>query len=442
MREEPGLNVRRGVAALALGHGVNDLYMGFLPALLPALVLRLHLDYAQAGLLVTYVTLWSHVAQPLIGYGADRVGRRHLVVLGPLITTLAMSSLGLVGSYRGLVMALTLGSLGNALFHPLAASLTGTISRASRAAMALFSAGGSLGYGLGSLLIAEVVVLFGLERMWTMAGFGLVTVGFMYAALPRAVEATRTPVVAGPEGERLHWVAPLLVLFVVVALRAAEGTVLTTFVPLLLSARGEGLEVGGWAILAYSVACAAGGMAGGPLSLRFGAKWVTVLSLALSVPAIVLFLLTRGPWAWGLLLLVGAFLFAALPLNIIMAQELLPRHASTASGIIMGLAWGVGSFSAKVVGAHADRLASSLGAAMGLQRVLEYSALLVLAGAVMAMFLPGKRGGGGGVGAARAKGTDGESRSRNGHTAESRESRVERNGRTAGYGVWGVGYRG
>jgi hypothetical protein len=48
-----------GVSALAFGHGANDMYMGFLPALLPLIATNLDLDYKRAGALVSIVTLTS-----------------------------------------------------------------------------------------------------------------------------------------------------------------------------------------------------------------------------------------------------------------------------------------------------------------------------------------------------------------------------------------------
>ena len=382
------VNVRRGVAALALGHGVNDLYMGFVPALLPVLRSKLHLDYATAGGLVTIITVWSHVAQPLLGYGADRLGRRALVLLGPMITACAMCLLGVVDTYHGLLLALLVGSFGNALFHPLAASLTGTLSRGSGAAMAIFAAGGNVGYGLGSVVIVVVVAQLGLGRTWVTVVAGLATAIFMFSALPRQVDALDPPHATPDDAPRLHWLGPLVVLFCVVMLRAAQGTVFTTFIPLLLNARGAGLMLGGYAILGFSLAGAVGGLIGGPASRRLGKKWVTVLSLALAGPALYLFLHADGVLAAVLLMVTGACLFAALPINIVMAQELLPRHGSTASGLVMGLAWGVGSVSAKLVGSAADRFAQQLGPALGLQRALEYSALLLVAATVVALVLP------------------------------------------------------
>ncbi len=240
-------------------------------------------------------------------------------------------------------------------------------------------------------MIVEVVERLGLEQTWTMAVWGVLTAAFMLSSLPRGSDATHAPRREEADAPRLHWAALMLVLFMVVMLRAAEATVITTFVPLLLHARHEALRMGGYAVLAFSLAGAAGGLIAGPASRRIGAKWTTVLSLAIAGPAFYLSLRTGGVTAAALFLLTGAGVFAALPANIIMAQQLLPRHASTASGVVMGLAWGLGSFSAKLVGSGADRFSTTLGPALGLQRALEYSVLMLVAATVVALMLPETR---------------------------------------------------
>jgi FSR family fosmidomycin resistance protein-like MFS transporter len=388
-QQEPAGRLRPGlaVAGLTLGHAINDLYMGFLPGLLPLLVTRLKLSYAAAGLLVTVVTTSSHVIQPLLGYSADRIGRRVLVIVGPLISALAMCLLGVIDSYEALLTVLLIGSLGNALFHPTGASLTGSVSRRSPTSMAIFSAGGSVGYGLGPVVIVAAVAWVGPANSWSTVVLGLVTAGLMLAWVPRAVDAKENqPAVIGGE-RRLSWVLPLCLVFVVVTLRAAESTVFTTFAPLLFQKRGAALMLGSYAILGFSLAGAAGGLIAGPLCRRFSRKSITSLSLALAGVSLYYFLRVTGLPQLVSLLLFGAGLFAALPSNIVMAQELLPRHASTASGLVMGFAWGIGSLATTAVGSLADRLTPALGAALGLQRALEMSALLLLLAAAAALLL-------------------------------------------------------
>ncbi len=367
------------------------MYMAFLPALLPLLVTRLGLTLVSAGLLASVVSLTSQLSQPVFGHLSDRLGPRPLVILGPLVTTLSMSCLGLVSSYGALLAVAILGSLGTAAIHPAAAALVGRIARAGGgAAMAIFTAGGNIGFGLGPPLVIAVVNAFDLRASWLTAAVGLAVVLYVARSLGRNT-AGRDGGALAPLGPTRPWLAALAVLYLVVMLRAAAAAAFTTFVPMLIERRGAALMLGGWALLGFSLAGAVGGLVGGPLSDRVGRKWVTVTSLALSGPAFYGFLHADGLASAALLLATGACLFAALPVNIVSGQELLPGRASTVSGVVMGFAWGIGGLSATVVGAFADRLTVALGPAPALARALSLAAAIPIAAAAIALALPETR---------------------------------------------------
>lgn len=380
------------MGALSLAHGANDLYMGFLPALLPLIVSRLGLSLTRAGALVSLVSLVSHLTQPVLGHWADRVGRRWLAVAGPLVTTFSLALLGLMGSYETLLLLLICGSLGNAAFHPQGAALTGRLAgpRAGTA-MAVFAAGGNIGYGLGPVLIIAIVNAFGLPYTGLTIPIGVAAALLVLSSVPREDLRSEAGQAAQSAGNPRGLLAPLAVLWSVVMLRAAVATLVTTFVPLLIARREQPLMLGGWALLGFSLAGAAGGLVGGPISDRLGRRAVTVVTLGLAAPALFLFLRTGGVVAAGLLLVSGAALFAGLPVNLVMGQELLPRRASMVSGLLMGLAWAAGGLSTTVIGALADHLALRLGPAAGLAHALDASAALALAAALLALALPETR---------------------------------------------------
>jgi FSR family fosmidomycin resistance protein-like MFS transporter len=403
----------RAVGALSLAHGANDMYMGFLPALLPLIVTRLGLTLVQAGLLATVVSVTSQLTQPLFGYAADRVGRRGLAVGGPLLTALSMCWVGLLPSYELVLVALILASVGTAAFHPQGAAITGSIARRrSASAMAIFTAGGNIGFGIGPVLVIAVVNLFGIGRTWLTLPVGIAAGLLVITSLPSSLgrrtksaseppdENDRVPTggavhsrrrsedAVAMVGNAKRYLAPLAVLFSVVLLRAATATLFTTFVPVLTERRGQALMLGGFALLGFSLAGAAGGLVGGRVSERIGRKWVTVGSLALASPALFAFLHTGGLVAAGMLLVTGVCVFSALPVNIVMGQELVPSHAGTVSGLVMGCAWGVGGISTTALGALADRFTVSMGPVAGLALAMDYVALLPLLGAVMALALP------------------------------------------------------
>lgn len=387
----------QGVAALALNHGANDMYMAFLPALLPLIVARLDLSYRSAGLLVSIVTLTSQLSQPLFGLLGDRVGRRALAVAAPVMTALFMSWLGLLNSYDLLLIALILGGAGTAAFHPQGAALTSAVvRRGTGVAMAVFTAGGNLGYGAGSVLVTVLVSRLGMERTWLTLPIGVAAAAFLIAAVPRSVDSAGAPPASAAGRAARRWLAPLIVLYLVVMLRGATVTAFTTFVPILIERRGLALVLGGWALFGFSLAGAVGGVVGGRLSDRVGRKMVTVVGLGLAAPLLYLFLRADGFAAAALLLLTGTCVFSALPTNIVMAQELLPRHASMVSGVVMRFAWGIGGLATTGVGALADTWALSFGGLGGLERAMDLIAVMPLAAAVLALALPETRHGGDG----------------------------------------------
>ena len=367
------------------------MYMGFLPALLPLIVVNLGLDYKGAGLLVSIVTLTSQFSQPLFGFLGDRAGRRTMAIGAPVLTALCMSFVGLASGYGLLLSLLILGSLGTAAFHPQGAALVGTLSRRrGSVAMALFTAGGSFGYGAGSILIALVVTHLGYTRTWLALPIGLAAALFLARAVPRSVESAEHRAAERSAASPERWLLPMIVLYLIVMLRAATATMFATFVPILIEQRGETLVLGGWVLFGFSLAGAAGGILGGRLSETFGRRGITVAGFALTAPALYLFLHASGFPSVLLLFLTGACLLSALPINIVMGQELLPRHASTVSGVIMGVAWGVGGLGAAALGALADHWSASMGELAGLSRAMDLVPLLPLAACLLSVALPGE----------------------------------------------------
>jgi len=400
LSSDPRASSWRRIAALALAHGANDMYIGFLPALLPLIVDRLDLSYKAAGLLVSIVMLTSQFPQPLFGFLGDRIGRRGLAVAGPAVTALSMSAVGLLDSYWSLLAVLIIAALGTAAFHPHGAAMVGALARRpsgglaparASSAMALFTAGGNAGYGLGPVVVIAVVSRFGLACTWLTLAIGIAAVAYLIFTLPRRTEAEpRSTAVPAPR-QRPRWIGPLIILFCVVMLRAAAATLFTTFAPLLIVQRGEALILGGWTLLGFALAGALGGLVGGPLSDHIGRPKTTVLGLALAAPALYFFLHAHGLAAAALLFASGACLFSALPVNIVMGQELLPRHASTISGVVMGFAWGVGGLATTALGTLVDHLAPLMGELAALERAMEGMALLPLAAALLACALPETR---------------------------------------------------
>ena len=71
-------------------------------------------------------------------------------------------------------------------------------------------------------------------------------------------------------------------------------------------------------------------------------------------PALLLFLYAKGNWVYSGAFLAGLFVFATMPLGVVMAQELAPKGRSMVASLMMGLAYGLGGALSPLTGKLAD----------------------------------------------------------------------------------------
>ncbi len=343
--------------SLSMGHFINDSYSNFLGPLIPLLMAKMNLTMAQAGWLATILVISSAFTQPVYGYISDRFSGRTFAVFSPLVTALFMSCLGLANNYAMLSLLLLLGGIGIASFHPQAAAITAAASTERRGlGMSIFVTSGSLGYSLGPLLIMYVVAHFGMEKSYLVAVPGLIAFGLLYWFVPPIHHSPKS--LQGEKGslrDRLRGIwRPLLILYLLVVIRSAVQMSFVSFLPLYLHLKGlDNLEAARITSI-FLFAGAVGGFSGGALADRFGSKQVISLSMLLSTPCFVVFLLTEGWVSYGWLSLGGVILLSTIPVNVVLAQGLIPENASVAAALTMGFAWGMGGLAVPIIGKIGD----------------------------------------------------------------------------------------
>jgi MFS transporter, FSR family, fosmidomycin resistance protein len=370
----------RRLLLLAVAHFAIDAYSSFLSPLLPLLVAKLHLSLGLVGALAALTSLSSSLSQPLFGWLADRLRRPWFVAFGPLVAAVFLSAVGLAPGFGALVALLMLGGLGAAAFHPQAASIASGLAGRRSLALSVFVTGGTIGFALGPLCAVSVAGAFGLSHTWLAAFPGLVIAAFLVAWFARTAPRPRATG-AHPAFRELKPVArPLALLYFAVVVRSAVSYGFMTFLSIYLHHRGYSLGAGGAVLTVYLGLGSVGGLAGGWLADRWGGRRVVIASFLGSAPMFLLF--PHVPVMAGLVLLVlgNLALQSSLPVNVVMGQELSPRHASTISSLLMGAAWGLGMLLVGPVGVIAD--------AFGLPVALTALAALLPIGAALAVALP------------------------------------------------------
>lgn len=340
-------------ALLFLGHLVNDGYASFFAPLLPLLIDRLDLSLSMAGLLGTTCILINSLSQPGLGYLIDRAQRPLLVTVGPLLTISAMSLIGRVGSFKQLLAVMLVAGIGTALFHPAAASLVAADGRRNRGlVMAFFSSGGTLGGAIAPILIVAFVGAFGMERTPWLILPALAVIGAFTVSLQRYL-----PQLGEKRSGRMSLgkiPRQLILLWFVIVFRSTSAIAFASFLAVLITERGASTLVGGAGISVFLLTGAAAGFFAGSLSDRFGRKVVIFTTVILATPSFLLFLYGPRGLTLPFLAAAGLFIFSSVPVGVVAAQEILPGRTGLVSGLVMGLAWGVGGLALTPIGWLAD----------------------------------------------------------------------------------------
>lgn len=368
--------------AISLLHGLNDSYTAFLPPLLPRIMDRLGLSITLAATLMMTLSLAASLAQPLLGHLADRRGRRALVVVGPIVSAVFLSMIGLAPGFAALVVLLAIGGLGSAAFHPPGASIAvrAQEGRGSGMRHAVFSFGGAMGYAVGPLAAVGLVAAVGLGGMWIAMIPTVVAALVLAPILPSAPRADGD---AAPPPSIRKVAAllggPLGLVFGISAASAFVQRLFLTMDPIVVAAAG-GSETSGAVILtAYLIGQAAGTLLGGFLADRVDRRRLLATLAIASAPAhAAAFLLPGGGIAsLSVAALAGMINQAILPAVVVIALELAPRSSAMAGGIVMGLAWATGSVGVLGAGALGDLFGPQM-AALAVTPVVLVGAWLAL----------------------------------------------------------------
>ena len=366
-----------------LGHFTVDSYVGVIPVLYPILIGKFHLSLATVGLVSLAYSGMAAISQPLFGLIADRFGTR-FTGFALTWTAITFSVVGFVNSFP-LLLALALASgLGSGAFHPLGALDVRGLLQAWRRSfgMSVYVTAGTLGVAAGPLIGILLFGLFGIHGTGLLVIPGIATGGYLLWRL-RALPGASTG--AGRAPTAVSRSVPAFALAVVIGVMMSRSwtvNVFQAFTPTWYRQLGYGPAFYGPLATTLVLASAAGTIGCGSLADKYGRRAVILGTLVLSVPAVLLFTMFPGPWAFFTAILIGFLAASTAPLMLLMAQQLMASRAGLASGLVMGLGFVTGAIGVPINGAIAD--------AIGLQKSLMTHVILIIATIGLAWFLPGE----------------------------------------------------
>jgi len=374
----------KALILLTAGHLVTDISTGALPAFLPFIKESLSLSYTMTASIILIFNVTSSVIQPVFGYFSDRRSARWLLPTGCLVASLGLSFLGLGSSYAWIFLFAALGGLGQGSYHPEGFKTVSFFSEEKKAtAISLFLVGGSLGLSVGPFMATLFFKFLGLKGSLLFLPLGIAMTAIFLATSHWKVR-TEFPVARAKEsktsGSKRQWFPMVLLLFTVV-LRAATQLSLKTFVPFYFIniLQRDPLVVGKYLSI-FLLTGTVGSLAGGPVADRYGYKRTVLLGLGLTSVFLYLFFRTNGTESLIFFSLAGLVLQSSNPITMAIGQSYMPQNLGMASGLILGLAMGVGGIATTIFGWVADH--------WGVPFTLQIIFILPLLGSLTFLFIP------------------------------------------------------
>lgn len=376
------------VILLAMGHFFNDFYCNFLPILLPILIPKLGLSLTLSGALVMVMSLSANVLQPVFGYFMDKYNFNKIM---PLIIPFGAVFICLTNwASNFIILAVLIGLSGLAVstFHPMGAGLVSKVAPDGKIStcISIFVAGGSFGFALAPILLVYFMQMYSLDYLPILIIPAIILGVLMYSS-----GLSKARFVNEQVAKNMHFNLaqilqnkPLMLLNISMGLRAWLFTALVTFLPLWAIEKGCDNTLSGWILTIYLCGSVIGGLIGGALNDKIGYKKVILWALIFTLIPTMYFLFAQqiDILMYIALFVGGGLVMAANPGAIVWGQDLLPDNPGMASGMMLGLSFGLGGFGTMLTG--------SLAESYGLTMALALTAILLVISIVLVYLTPEK----------------------------------------------------
>lgn len=335
------------IKALSLGHFVTDAYSGFLNPIMPFIAAKIGITMAVATIFISVSNLTSSLSQPFFGYIADRWKRRFFIFWGMLAASIFLSFIGIAENIFTLIICLIFGHMGVAFFHPQATSIVSTYSKntSNSKEISIFIATGTFGYALGPAISASIAEYSGLDKLPFACIFGIITAFILLAKVPKSqkTEKNDNKISLVNALKKIIQNKPVFILVIASIVKSFVVSSVQIILPFYWKSINYNVASIGVILLFFMLFGALGVILSPVLEKHAGIKKVFYISLISVAPLGIIFYLSKGEGLIGLLsfFLIGFVSFLAVPVNMSLAQRLMPEFKSMISGFIGGFSWGV-----------------------------------------------------------------------------------------------------
>ncbi|MCU6712825.1 MFS transporter [Paenibacillus sp. J5C_2022] len=385
--------------AISAVHMLNDSMQSVVAALVPVFHDAMHLSFAQVGWIIFTLNMTSSIMQPVVGMWSDKRPTPWMLPVGMLCSMGGMIGMAFAQSFALLLLSVVFVGFGSAVFHPEGSRVVYLAAGKRRAfAQALYQVGGNFGQSLAPLMTLYIFLPLGQRGAIWGTLLALAAIIILYRVVPwysrRLEEQGRATAAAKKKGvhaeedgiasftRRAVAIALSLLLFIVIARTWYAAAIGNFYQFYAKETYGISIGMAQIPLFLFMAAGVAGTFFGGLMGDRIGRKQVMLFSLLGSAPFALALPHLPLAWVYPAIALMGFILQSGFSVSVVYAQELLPGKVGTASGLITGLAFGMGALGAIVLGNMADT--------HGISPVMIGASVLPLAG-ILAIWLPKDR---------------------------------------------------
>src|SRR5258708_4699448 len=260
----------RTLAAISTAHWVSHFHLFVLPMLFPFLKEQLGVGYIELGFALTVFAVTSGLTQAPIGYLADHIGARKILLMGLTVGGFALIMLGLHLSYAWLIASAVLLGLANSVYHPANYAILSAHMNEARMgrAFSIHTFAGFLGGAVAPAIVAALVAMVGGHGALIAAGAAGPGVPpfFVLVGVSHAGGAERPD--ASTEAPQQNIITPTLIVLTIffMLLNLSNAGIGNFGVVALMSGYGASFSSANIALTAFLGASAIGVLAGGFLA--------------------------------------------------------------------------------------------------------------------------------------------------------------------------------
>ena len=378
---------KKAVKTLCAGHAICDIYSGFVNPIMPFIAANLGITLAVSTFILSLSHLCSSLMQPVFGYLSDFWRKRFFIFFGLLLSSIFFPLLGLANNIYTLSAFLIIASIGNGFFHPQATSFVNIYSSPKDLAknMSLFLALGTLGYSLGPVVSSFFTQFVNIKALSSTSIIGLIITLLILINVPKIsdIKTNQSTIHFRKAIREIFTSTPMLILIMFSALKSLATQSCSILLPFLWKGLGYSAFNIGMLLFCFLIAGSIGTIASAKLEKLIGTKQVMVMSFCAILPLTLIFSLTYKtmPVVSAITYIcIGFFAMLSVPINMVLAHQVMPQYKSLISGFIGGFSWGVVGLSMSLCGLLAENF--------GIINVLIAVAILPAVCSILVKYVP------------------------------------------------------